>query len=239
MHVRQSLPRPTLAAPMPPASPLTTASAFADTARSLLARCAAAAGSVVALVVLPISTVSAQLADVTGLGFDVGAAGAPVAVVEFGDFGCSACAHFANETYASFSREFIMSGRVKFKYVPFVSGSFPNAEQATKAALCAADQSSYWPMHARLYENREWLRLRNPQQKFEELAAAVDLDMAKFRACYASDATKERIDTANRVARSLRIRGTPTFFINGREALGAIPIETWRQILSAGGPRSH
>ena len=172
------------------------------------------------------------MADVADLGFDVGAASAPVAIVEFGDFGCSACAHFANETYALFSREFILSGRVKFKYVPFVMGSFPNSGDATKAALCAADQFSYWPMHARLYENRDWLRLRDPKQKFEEFAAALDLDMAKFRDCYASDATKERIDTANRVARDLRIRGTPTFFINGREALGSITIEAWRRLLA-------
>jgi protein-disulfide isomerase len=111
-------------------------------------------------------------------------------------------------------------------------GSFPNSEEATKAALCAADQASYWPMHGRLYQNREWLRLRDPKEKLEEFATALGLDLPRFRACYASDATKERIDTANRVARDLRIRGTPTFFINGREALGSITIEAWRRLLA-------
>jgi protein-disulfide isomerase len=86
-----------------------------------------------------------------------------------------------------------------------------------------------------LYERqREWLRLRNPKEKFEEFATALRLDTAKFADCYAGDATKQRLDNANRIARELRIRGTPTFYINGREALGAIPIETWRRILSDG-----
>lgn len=178
---------------------------------------------------------ASQIGDVTGIGFDLGAANAPIEIVEFGDYGCSACAHFETETFALFSREFIMSGRVRFKYVPFVMGSFPNSEQATKAALCAADQSSFRSMHSMLYERRrEWLRLRNPTEKFEEFATALRLDAAKFADCYAADATKQRIDNANRIARELRIRGTPTFYINGREALGAIPIETWRRILSDG-----
>jgi protein-disulfide isomerase len=181
------------------------------------------------------SAATAQTADLTGIGFDSGVASAPIAIVEFGDYGCSACAHFETETFATFSREFVMSGRVRFKYVPFVMGSFPNSEQATKAALCAADQSSFRSMHGMLYERqREWQRLRNPTEKFEEFANALRLDAAKFTDCYAGDATKQRIDDANRIARQLRVRGTPTFYIDGREALGAIPIETWRRILSDG-----
>jgi protein-disulfide isomerase len=196
-------------------------------------------GPVLALAVLGLAfghaTAAAQTADLAGLGFDLGATSAAIAVVEFGDFGCSACARFETDTFAQFNREFILTGRVKFKFIPFVMGSFPNSEEATRAALCAADQSAYWSMHELLYERqREWLRLGDPKAKFEELAATLGLERPAFRTCYASDATKERIDTANRTARELRLRGTPTFFINGQEALGAIPIETWRRILMPG-----
>jgi protein-disulfide isomerase len=184
------------------------------------------------LIVLP-SVASAQMADVTDLGYDLGATSARISVVEFGDFGCSACARFETDTFGAFNREFIATGIIKFKYVPFVMGSFPNSEEATKAALCAADQSSYWSMHEMLFERQlDWLKLHDPREKFEELATALRLDIPAFRECYASDATKDRIDTANRTARELRIRGTPTFYVNGREALGAIPIETWRELLS-------
>lgn len=195
--------------------------------------------AVLAAALLPGATrAGAQMADVTDLGFDRGAASARIAIVEFGDFGCSACAQFETETFAQLNREFIMPGRVKFKYVPFVMGSFPNSTEATKAALCAADQSSYWSMHDVLFgKQREWLRLRDPAGKFEEFAAALRLDVAAFRECYAGNDTNARIEAANRTARSLRVRGTPTFYINGSEALGAIPIETWRRILTGDGSR--
>ncbi len=194
---------------------------------------ASAAAVAVGLAVTAPAAVVAQSANVAGLGFDLGAASAPISIVEFGDFGCSACAAFDTQTFPEFNREFIMTGRVRFKYIPFVMGSFPNSDEATKAALCAADQSSYWPMHDMLFERqREWLRLRDPAERFRGFARALRLDAAAFAACYAGDVTEARIDAANRAAREVRVRGTPTFFINGREALGAIPIETWRRLLA-------
>ena len=175
----------------------------------------------------------AQSADVAGLGYDRGAPNARIAVVEFGDFGCSACARFEEQTFAQFNREFIATGRVKWKFIPFVIGSFPNSEEATIAAECAADQSSFWSMHNLLYSRqREWSRLRDPRVKMEQLATELRLDLAAFRTCYGSDAIRERIGRANEVAGRLRLRGTPTFFINGREALGALPIEEWRKLIA-------
>lgn len=176
---------------------------------------------------------AAQQANVAAMGYDRGLASAPIQVVEFGDFGCSACARFEAETSADFHREFIATGRIRFKYIPFVMGNFPNSEEATKAALCAGDQASYWPMHDLIFERqREWIRLRDPKPVFEEMAASLRLNPAAFRSCYGSDATQARLNGINRTAHGLQLRGTPTFFINGREALGAIPIEQWRQIVA-------
>jgi len=186
----------------------------------------------VSLAVLPLA-VHAQGTDLSGLGYDRGAPSARIAVIEFGDFGCSACASFETDTFAQFNREFIATGRVKWKFIPFVIGSFANSEEATIAAECAADQASFWSMHNLLYQDqREWARLRNPRAKLEELAARLKLDMPAFRTCFGSDAVRDRIRRANDVAGQLRLRGTPTFFINGREALGALRIEDWRKLIA-------
>ena len=187
------------------------------------------------LSILPVAA-AGQGTDLTGLGYDRGVPNARVAVVEFGDFGCSACALFETQTFAQFNREFIATGRVKWKFVPFVMGSFANSEEATIAAECAADQSAFWSMHNLIYQRqRDWNRLRDPRPKLEELAAELRLDMAAFRTCYRSDGIKERIRRANDVAGRLRLRGTPTFFINGREALGALGMDDWRKLVAEAG----
>jgi protein-disulfide isomerase len=121
---------------------------------------------------------------------------------------------------------------VKWKYVPFILGSFPNSGAATRAAECAADQDAFWSMHDLLYQRqRDWNRLLRPAEHMEKFAVELGLNRARFRECYDKDLTAARTRQANDVARELMVRGTPTFFINGRRAVGALTIEQWRQVL--------
>ncbi|MCI0432049.1 MAG: DsbA family protein [Gemmatimonadetes bacterium] len=176
---------------------------------------------------------AAQSVDLTGLGYDKGSPNAPVFIIEFGDFGCSACAQFASETMSAVQREFISTGIVRWKYVPFTLGSFPNSDAATRAGECAADQDAFWSMHDLLYaRQKDWNRLRDPGATFEKLAVEIGLDARRFRQCYELDPRRDRIAASNAAARDLLIRGTPTFFVNGRRVMGALPITEWRKIIA-------
>ena len=67
--------------------------------------------------------------DPTSLGFDSGAEGAPIQVVEFSDFGCGYCARFHNEVFPELEREYVATGKVEWKYIPMILGIFgENAE---------------------------------------------------------------------------------------------------------------
>jgi protein-disulfide isomerase len=174
----------------------------------------------------------AQSVDLSGMGFDRGNSTAPITIVEFGDFGCSACGIFARETFAQFEREFIQTGRVRWKYVPFVLGSFPNSAAVTRAALCAAEQDAFWSMHDLLYQRqREWAKMFGIRAQLEKYAGQLKLNAAAFNQCYNKDnpaATMRRNDQA---AATLMIRATPTFFINGQRAVGALSMEQWRRVI--------
>jgi protein-disulfide isomerase len=186
-----------------------------------------------AAVMLAAAGAQAQVVDVDGLGYDKGNPDAPVVIIEFGDFGCSACSMFARETMGALEREFINSGRVRWKYVPFVMGNFPNSDEATKAAECAAQQNSFWSMHDVLYSRqKEWNRLRDPREQLIAFAVELGLERGRFELCYATDPRQDHIRRTNEAARLLMIRGTPTFFINGRRAVGALPIAEWRKIIA-------
>ncbi len=187
----------------------------------------------IALLLATTAAASAQTVDVNRLGYDKGSAAAPIVVVEFGDFGCSACALFATETMGAIQREFIATGQVRWKYIPFILGNFPNSAAATRAAECAAEQDAFWSMHDILYERqKEWNRVRDPREQLEAFAVSIGVDRQKFRRCYETDPRRARIETNNAAARDLLIRGTPTFFINGRRAVGALPITEWRKIIA-------
>jgi len=165
---------------------------------------------------------SAQGLDLRGIGYEQGNPLARVVVIEFGDFGCSACGVFARDAWPTVKRDFVESGKVLWKYVPFVAGNFPNGPEAARAGECAGAQNAFWPMHDRIYEaQREWGRARNPRETFLGYAKELGLDEAAFSRCYQNDAGRERTNLAGQAARAAQVTGTPTFFINGQRVVGA------------------
>ena len=172
--------------------------------------------------------------DLTGVGYDVGDPKAPIVMVEFSDFGCPFCAQHARETFPSLDDEFIATGKVLYKHVPFVMGMFPNGDRAARAAECAGEQARFWPMHDSVYARQsDWKRGGDPDAVLRGLARRVVPDSARWAACYAADRQEARTAAANAAARRLGVRATPTFFVNGQMVEGALPLPAMRQGLNA------
>jgi protein-disulfide isomerase len=187
----------------------------------------------IALSTMPLGASAQAGIDLTGVGYDRGLPTAPVTVIEFGDFGCSACGQFARETMPLILSEYINRGIVRWKYVPFVLGPFPNGREATRGGECAAEQSSFWRWHDTMFaRQKEWGLLRNPKQRFLEYAKELGLDPVKFAACYDGTVGRDRTERNGEVADAFMVRGTPTFFVNGGRVVGALPIEQFRKVVA-------
>lgn len=172
--------------------------------------------------------------DLTGIGYDRGDPGAPIVLVDFSDFGCPYCGKHATETQPALEAEFVRTGKVFYKYVPFVMGMFPNGDLSARAAECGAEQGRFWEVHDLLYRNqREWKRTRAPDSLFAVYARQAGLDQPRFTACYAQDRGAMRTRRANLAAQALGIRATPTFFVNGRPVEGALPLERFQEVFRA------
>lgn len=187
---------------------------------------------------------AADAPDLRRLGFVRGREGAPVTVVEFSDFGCPYCAQFALQSYPELHRDFVETGQVSWRFVPFVLGSFPNGDLAARASECAGEQDRFWEMHDRLFERqRDWKRTDDADALFASIAAELGLDAARFDECWDSGRTEQRTTLANGVATELGVRATPTFFINGQRIEGALPPDHFRTLLdwagAGGGPEAR
>lgn len=158
------------------------------------------------------------------VGFSLGDTAAAVKIIEFGDFGCSTCADFHREAWPRIRSDLIDTGRVVWWHVPVAVG-YRHGKRAANAAQCAAEQDLYWPMHDLLLgEQERWLSTRRPAELFVEIAGEAGLDRSAFSACYEENRWEERVEAATRVARR-GVRGLPTFFVNGRPVVGAVPYE--------------
>ena len=172
--------------------------------------------------------------DLTGVGHDRGDPRAPIVMVEFSDFGCPYCAQHARETFPALERDFIATGKVFYKHVPFVMGMFPNGDRAARAAECAGEQDRFWPMHDSVYARQaDWKRGSDPDAVLTGLARQVVPDAARWLACQTADRQRARTDAANARARQLGVRATPSFFIDGQLVEGALPLPVMRQGLNA------
>lgn len=172
-------------------------------------------------------------ADVSGLGHDAGSVRAPIRVVEFSDFGCGYCRRFHVETYPTLHEEYVETGLVRWKYVPFTLGRFPNGEEAATAGECAIEQDRFPELRDRLFhDQRAWAGSDEPVDVLVRLAAAEGLDEERFRACLEEgDEAADRVRENGAAARAIGIRGTPTFFVDGHPLQGAQPVHVFRQIL--------
>lgn len=171
-------------------------------------------------------------------GHSVGELSAPVWVIEFADFGCGACAAFTRQTLPRI-REEAARGTVRYIVIPFDIGAF-RSRTAAVAAGCAAEQDAFWAMHDLLYARRsDWSGRGGQPERFARYAEELDLDAARFAACLQGRASHSAVERSTEIAKRCRVRGTPTFFVNGERLEGALPTGQFLAAVEAGKLRTN
>ena len=99
--------------------------------------------------------------------------------------------------------------KVVFKNFPLRNHKF--AMKAAIAALAADSQGKFWEFHDLLFENYNKLS----DQKIQEIAQAVGLNLEEYEKKKKDPATERRIKQDLSDGRQAGVRGTPTIFING------------------------
>jgi protein-disulfide isomerase len=144
-----------------------------------------------------------------------GPATATLTLEEFADFECPACGKFY-PVLKSIEAEYGDRLRVIFREFPLAQHR--NAVTAGRAAEAAGVQGKFWEMHDLLYENRDtWSKAAGVQPIFEEYARRLGLDVEQFKRDQTSEIVEKRIALDHQRGRSLRLRATPTIYLNGNE----------------------
>ena len=167
----------------------------------------------------------------------LGAADAPVLIVEFADFQCPFCRRFEQESFERLKTDYIDTGVVRFVFRDFpLTQIHPHAELAAEAAACADEQGEFWPMHDMLFRNQpEWAggSTAAARQSFRQYAQALGLKLAQFGACLSDRRYSQSIKQDLQAGSRLGVHGTPTFFINGRPLVGAQPYATFKSAIES------
>ena len=140
----------------------------------------------------------------------LGRVDAPLTLVQYGDFQCPHCAR-AFPVVLEIANELKDSLALAFRHFP-LHDIHPFAQRTAEAAEAAASQGQFWAMARLLYENQD----RLDEEGLIRCARKADLSSKRFRKEMASGVHAPRIRADYLGGVRSGVKGTPTFFINGK-----------------------
>ena len=161
---------------------------------------------------------------------------ARISIVEFGDYQCTFCYKFHDDTMMQILEKYIVEGKVNFVYKDFPLNGPPSA-MASEASYCAQEQGKFWKYHDLIYKNWEgentgWLT----RDALDRFAEDIELDLSKFNSCMNDSKYRQKVLEIEQFARQINIDATPSFIIfddtNAYRIIGAQPFEKFEQVLN-------
>ncbi len=166
----------------------------------------------------------------------LGAADAPVTIVEYSDFQCGYCAQ-GQATMLELLRRHPGQVRVFFKHFPARPGSLEPA--VVFEALALQKPEAAWRFADLAFANQRALA-DGSGRGLAALIASLDqsfkIDAARLKKDMASPALRARIEADVAEAKRFGVEGTPTFLVNGVPVRGAAPVEEFEELLGLVAP---
>ena len=159
----------------------------------------------------------------------IGNKNAKITILEFGDYQCTFCHKFHQQTLNDIKKSYISTGVVNFTYKDLpVNGTA--SVLAAEAAFCADDQGKYWEYHNMLFDN--WAGERTgwvTDKSLLNFAKESNLDINQFTECMKNHKYYQKVNENQEFAKSVGINATPSFLIFSDDKLvriiGALPLE--------------
>jgi protein-disulfide isomerase len=151
----------------------------------------------------------------------LGAAAAPVTIVEFLDPECESCRAF-HPTVKKMLKDYHGKVRLVVRYMPL----HPHSMLAASFTEAAGEQGKYWQAQELLFQRQpEWgERHGQPaalqpgvKSLFAKYAVELELDLEKLHSAMAQNKFAAKLERDKKDGQSLGVRQTPTLFVNGRK----------------------
>jgi protein-disulfide isomerase len=156
---------------------------------------------------------------------------APITILEWGDYQCTFCYKFHQNTLDVINEDFIKTGKVKLIFKDFPLNG-PESFLAAEASYCAQDQKKYWQYHDELYRN--WKGERTgwiTRESLNEFGNTVNLNLDEFNTCLDEHKYQYKVISLYEFGKEVGIDATPSFLIFNDEKIikirGNQPLEVF------------
>lgn len=155
---------------------------------------------------------------------------AKVTVIEYLDFECEACGAYY-PIVTKLEEEYKNSIRFVVRYFPLPGHQ--NSRTAAQAVEAAGKQGKFWEMYHILFtKQKEWSEQKVANQSmFEKYALEAGVNIEQWKKDVASPEVMKRVDDSYKEAVSLRLQGTPSFFLNGKKIESPQGYEPFKKLI--------
>jgi len=154
----------------------------------------------------------------------IGAAQAPVTIVEYADLECPGCAAFQRFLETEFLPKYKSKVRIVFKEFPLSFHEWSTTAAVANECAYQIDAATFFGYRSMIFGNQTTISAANARERLLGLGEQAGLNRTRLSSCLDSEASLGRIEASRKEAQILGISKTPTFFVNGRMVIG--PSET-------------
>ncbi|MFT4090832.1 MAG: thioredoxin domain-containing protein [Asticcacaulis sp.] len=160
-----------------------------------------------------------------------GSTKAPVTLIEYGSVTCSHCANWHKTGLPTVEKKYIRTGQVRYVFREVATAPAPIAFGVYLVGHCAANkktifgtggEKAYFTVIDGFFASYDKvMESGDAQPTLTALAKKAGLSTAEYDACLKNDALLESI--SNRMQNRMEaddVKGTPTFFVNGKRVSG-------------------
>ncbi|MFW0862589.1 MAG: DsbA family protein [Candidatus Komeilibacteria bacterium] len=154
---------------------------------------------------------------------------AKIVLIEYSDFQCPYCTR-AHSTLQQVVEEYGDDVAWVYRHFPLDS-IHPYARKTAEGSECAADQDMFWEFADAVFADNSILN--QGVDGIKQIASSIGLNMNKFNSCLDSGKYTDKVNTDYQEGVANGVTGTPATFINGQLVKGAVPFETFKQIIDS------
>ncbi|WP_439572221.1 DsbA family protein [Phreatobacter sp.] len=165
---------------------------------------------------------------------------APVTLVEYASLTCGHCATFHTGTLPGLKEKYIATGKVKLVFREFALNQLDAAVYMLARCMLQADgkaaggnQDRYFALVDVLFrQQRTWAFGNDPLAAITTITRQAGMTQTEFEACLNNQAILDGLNaTRDRAVNVFGVDSTPTFFLNGKRVLGALPLAEFEKMI--------
>jgi protein-disulfide isomerase len=155
---------------------------------------------------------------------------AKVTIVEYTDFQCPYCSK-AHTNVQELLKTY--DGKIKIVYKSLPLSIHNWAEDAAVVGTCAYQQNpdALWKYADFFFDNQKTVTKETLEATALDLGKQWNLDVASLKQCMDAKATMPIIEADVKEAQALGFNSTPSFVVNGRSVIGAVPLDQFKQVI--------